>query len=64
MEPHQTRSQPPTGWENLLADAFERAFAGGAATPQELAAALNLGGPRRPDGAAWTEAELARLGVP
>lgn len=65
LDAHQTRSRPPTAYENLLADALERAFAGGAGDLHDVAAALNRSGPTRFDSAAWTagnlEAELARL---
>lgn len=29
LEPHQSRSEPPTGWEDRLAEAIEAAFAAG-----------------------------------
>jgi hypothetical protein len=65
LEPHQTRSRPPTAYENLLGDALERAFAGGAGDLQQVAAALNRSGPPRLDSLPWTpenlQAELARL---
>jgi hypothetical protein len=61
----QTRSAPPTEYENQLADALERAFEADAETAEDVVARLNEGGMLTSDGHTWTverfEAELARL---
>lgn len=62
---HQTRSRPPTAYENLLGDAIERAYAEGLHNLEALVEYLNHSGPPRPDGQPWTTAsypvEIARL---
>jgi hypothetical protein len=62
---HQTRRREPTGYEDLLGDSIERAFASGIADLTALVAHLNRTGPGFPGGGAWTEegyqAEVARL---
>lgn len=66
-EKHQTRSQPPTAYENLLGDAIERAFGQGIHDLEALVAFLNQSGPSAPNGQAWTaeiyQGEMARLGA-
>lgn len=63
----QTRAQAPTAYENALGDALEAAFDGGAETPADVVASLNVQALRAPDGEAWTEAgflqEMRRLGA-
>jgi len=51
----QTRSTPPTEYENQLGDALETVFASGAATLPEVVARLNETGFRTGDGRTWTE---------
>ncbi|GLK46005.1 MULTISPECIES: recombinase-like helix-turn-helix domain-containing protein [Novosphingobium] len=62
----QTRGGPLDPFEQALSQALTAAFDAGAFEFPELVAALNAGGSRAPDGAAWTEptldAELDRLG--
>jgi hypothetical protein len=66
LNPHQARQRPPTPYEDQLGDAIERAFAAGHWELDALLQALNLSGPRAPDGQPWTassfQAEMARLG--
>ena len=63
---HQTRSAPPSAWEDQLGDAIEAAFAQGIHDLPGLVAELNRAGLTDPDGQAWTtpryELEMARLG--
>ncbi len=65
LEPRQTPHREPTAYEELLATALESAFSRGACSLEELATALNQGGPRPQHETEWTapllEAELARL---
>lgn len=64
---NQTREREPTDYENLLGDALERIFAGGATEIDVVVTQLNEMEAPAPDGATWTrdllEAELARLGA-
>jgi hypothetical protein len=60
LSAHQTRSRPPTAYEDRLADALERAFGAGAVGLDDLSARLNAGGPKRSDGSAWTAENLQR----
>ncbi|MBA2964952.1 MULTISPECIES: recombinase-like helix-turn-helix domain-containing protein [Ramlibacter] len=66
-ETHQTRTTPPTAYENLLGDAIERAFSQGIHDLEGLVAYLNRSGPSGPNGEPWSpavyEAEMARLGA-
>lgn len=63
---HQTRSAPPTEWEESLADAIEDGFAAGHWELDALVAFVRERGVTDPAGAPWTvesfPAELARLG--
>ena len=64
----QTRAAEPTPYENQLGDSLEAAFLGGAKTPADIVAVLNVRGPRNPAGGdVWTEdaflAEMRRLGA-
>lgn len=67
LEPHQTRSGPPTEWEDQLADAIEAGFAAGHWELDALVAFVRERGVRDPQGSDWTvasfQAELARLGA-
>jgi hypothetical protein len=51
----QTRSAPPTEFENRLGDTLEQVFDGGAESLAEVVRGLNERGLRAPDGAPWTE---------
>lgn len=68
IEPVQSRTRPPSAYENRLGDALETAFAEGHHALPALVAALNAQGVTDPDGAAWTEksfeAAMAALGGP
>ena len=55
LDPHQTRTQEPTAWQQELANAIEAIFAKGAHELDELIAGLNASRVRPPDGAKWTE---------
>jgi hypothetical protein len=63
----QTRSRPPSEYENRLGDALEQVFALGATELPDVVKKLNEMGMATPDGAAWTEArfeaEMAKLGA-
>ncbi len=63
--PWQTRMRPPTSYENVLGDALEHVFEGGATNLEEVVAALNASSLKTPEGASWTaqnyETTLARL---
>lgn len=63
----QNRAAAPTQFENALGDALEAAFDGGAESVEQVVAAFNAAAFRRPDGRAWTvadlEADLALLGA-
>lgn len=67
LQIHQSRSRPPTSYETAFAAELERVYATGADDPATLAAGLNTGAIRPPDGGDWTAvsvvAELARLGA-
>jgi hypothetical protein len=61
----QTRSAPPSEYENQLGDALEKAFTAGAESLGEVVARLNEQGMLTSDGLAWTaetlQAEMSRL---
>jgi hypothetical protein len=63
----QTRSEPPTEYENQLGDAMENVFDSGAEELPEIVAKLNELGSRTPDRKLWTEenfqVEMKRLGA-
>jgi hypothetical protein len=63
----QTRSAPPTEYENRLGDALETVFESGAVELPDVIAALNGLGVRAPDGKPWTpesfQVEMKRLGA-
>ena len=54
MAPAQAQRRAATDYENLLGDALEAAFAGGAVELEDVVARLNGDGIRTPDGQAWT----------
>jgi Recombinase-like helix-turn-helix domain len=64
---HQTIETPQTAYQNALADALEKIFAGGTHDLPDVIGALNAANVRAPDGAAWTEATfraaVAQFGV-
>jgi hypothetical protein len=61
----QTRSAPPSEYENQLGDALEKAFSAGAETLEQVVAQLNEQGMLTSDGNTWTHetfaAEMSRL---
>jgi hypothetical protein len=61
----QTRSAPPSEYENQLGDALEKAFTAGAESIEDVVARLNEQGMLTSDGLAWTldtfRAEMTRL---
>ena len=61
LQPNQARRRAPTPYEDLLADAIERAFGEGAHSLPELIASLNRSG-LVPEGAeSWTEENFQHL---
>ncbi len=66
LEPHQSRTDPPTAFEDGLGDAIEAAYAAGIHDLEGVVAHLNRGGLAAPDGSAWTSdgftALMAELG--
>lgn len=67
LNPHQTRDREPTDYENLLADALEKAFAAGVHELEGLCERLTADCVPSPGGQIWTPAllqsELRRLGA-
>ena len=61
LDPHQTRTQEPTAWQQELANAIEAVFAKGALELDELVAGLNGSRVRPPNGGDWTEANLTAV---
>lgn len=63
----QTRSAPPTEYENHLGDALEAVFESGAVELPDVVAKLIEVGMQAPDGTPWTpekfQAEMKRLGT-
>lgn len=63
----QTRSAPPTEYENRLGDALESVFESGAIELPDVVAGLNALGVLAADGKPWTpegfSAEMKRLGA-
>jgi hypothetical protein len=63
----QNRAEPPTEFENRLADALEQIFAKGAESLPDVIQELNNNGSRDPAGQPWTEesfqTQLKRLGA-
>ncbi len=60
LEPNQSRSAPPTEFENQLGDTIESAYAAGVHELEGVVDRLNADGPPPPDGDIWT-AERFRL---
>lgn len=54
LSPHQTRTQPPTAWQQELANAIEGVFGKGVEELDELVAGLNASRVRPPSGGDWT----------
>ncbi len=50
----QTRTRPPTEYENRLGDALEQVFEAGAVALEDVVAKLNDMGVRTEDGRRWT----------
>lgn len=67
LDPHQTRKRPPTDYENLLADAIEKAFAAGVHDLDGICAQLMRDCVPSPGGKPWTpelfKSEVKRLGA-
>ena len=61
LDPHQSRTRPPSDWETALADTIEAAFARGAHDLDALIAALNLSRVRPPHGGDWTSETFTAL---
>lgn len=61
LEPHQSRTGPPTAFENALGDAIEAAYAAGIHDLDALVAQLEADGPKPPDGGAWTTSQFSEL---
>lgn len=61
LEPNQTRSAPPTEFENRLGDAIEAAYAAGVHDLDGLVARLAADGPQHPDGNPWTATSFTEL---
>ena len=55
LDPHQTRTQAPTAWQQELANAIEGVFAKGARELDEVVAGLNGTRVRPPSGDDWTQ---------
>lgn len=55
LDPHQTRTQEPTQWQQELANAIEAIFTKGARELDEVITGLNASRVRPPDGGKWTE---------
>ncbi len=55
LNSHQLRDHEPTTYENILADAIERAYARGIHDLDALVKSLNEDGCLDPTGQAWTE---------
>lgn len=64
---HQSRDRDPTEYEDLLADALEKAFAGGVTDVDGIVASLIADAVPSPGGRPWTSdlvlSELKRLGA-
>lgn len=61
LSPHQTRTQPPTAWQQELANAIEGIFSKGARELDEVVAGLNASRVRPPNGGDWTEANFTAV---
>jgi hypothetical protein len=67
LSARQTREQPPTAWQQELANALEGVFTQGAYELDEVVAGLNASRVRPPKGGEWTPenftAVMAELGA-
>lgn len=61
LKVHQTRTHPPTKYEDRLGDALEEAFAAKAWELPALIERLNALGVPDPQGARWTEESFPRV---
>jgi hypothetical protein len=61
LNPHQSRTRPPTDWEMSLADALEFAFGKGHYELPDLIAALNASRVRPREGGQWTVENFTAL---
>jgi hypothetical protein len=61
LDPHQTRTQAPTAWQQELANAIESVFSKGARELHELVAGLNGTRVRPIGGEDWTEQNFTSL---
>ena len=61
LNPHQLRDHEPTTYENILADAIERAYAAGIHDLDKLVTSLNDQHCLDPDGNAWTEDSFVKI---
>lgn len=61
LDPHQTRQQPPTAWQQELANALEQIFSKGARELHEVVAGLNASRVRPLPGGEWTPENFQAL---
>jgi hypothetical protein len=61
LDPHQSRSQEPTAWQQELANAIESVFTKGARELDEVVAGLNDTRVRPPNGGDWTPENFTAL---
>lgn len=61
LDPHQSRTGPPTAFEDRLGDAIETAYAAGVHELDGLVEHLNEHGPADPDGTRWTATRFTTL---
>jgi hypothetical protein len=61
LDPHQTRTQQLTAWQEELAGAIESVFSKGARELDEVVAGLNGTRVRPPNGGDWTPENFTAL---
>lgn len=61
LDPHQSRTQEPTAWQQELANAIESVFAKGARELDEVVAGMNKTRVRPLDGGDWTADNFTAL---
>ena len=61
LSAHQTITEPPTPWQQELADALEAIFANGHHQLDEVVAGLNQSGVRPPSGGDWSADNFTAL---
>lgn len=61
LDPHQSRMQEPTQWQQELANAIESVFSKGARELDEVVAGLNATRVRAPNSADWTPENFTAL---